>query len=275
MVSIIIPTYNRGRLIKKSIDSILNQTYTNFELIIVDDNSDDNTEDIVKAIDDKRIRYVKQNENIGANKARNLGVEISNGKYIAFNDSDDEWLPNKLELQLDKLIKTNSDLVFCSYNRYDGERRMIVPNVEIDSKTIFRDLLRGNLISTQTILVKKQCLLNQKFDETLPRFQDWDLVIRIAKKYKIEFVDIPLVNVYVQEDSISKSSVKAKIALDIMRKKYIEDLKLDKRAMSRWYRMSMQYSESLQSRGNYLLNAIKNDPINIKNIASFIKYSIR
>lgn len=275
MISIIIPTYNRGNLIKKSIESILMQTYKDFELIIVDDNSSDNTESIVKSIEDNRIKYIRLNKNVGANKARNIGIENSLGEYIAFNDSDDEWKSNKLEIQLQTLIDTNADLVFCSYARYDNGNITIAPNKNVDIENIFYELLKENLISTQTILAKRECLIAEKFDEQLPRFQDWDLVIRLAKKYKIEFVKSCLVDVYLQNDSISKNYKKAKIALDIMRDKYKEDLILNKQASSRWYRMSMQYSSNLKERTIYLLRAIKNDPINIRNLASFIKHTIK
>ena len=100
LVSVIIPTYNRGRLILDSINSVLNQTYKNIELIVVDDCSTDNTEEILKSINDSRIKYVKLEKNSGACIARNKGIELSTGEFIAFNDSDDLWITTKLEKQL-------------------------------------------------------------------------------------------------------------------------------------------------------------------------------
>ena len=102
-VSIIIPTYNRAHLIDRSIQSVLNQTYQDFELIVVDDGSTDNTEDIIRQFQekDKRIKYIKHDKNKGGSAARNTGIKNSRGEYIAFQDSDDEWFPEKLEKQIE------------------------------------------------------------------------------------------------------------------------------------------------------------------------------
>lgn len=113
LISVVIPTYNRGFIIENSIRSVLNQTYKNIEVIIVDDGSTDNTEEVIKSINDKKIRYFKLKVNRGACYARNYGVSKAKGKYIAFQDSDDIFLPGKLEKQYVNLIKNNSDLDFC------------------------------------------------------------------------------------------------------------------------------------------------------------------
>ena len=94
-VSVIIPTYNRATTIIKSINSVLNQTYSNFEIVVVDDNSDDNTKDIIKQIQDDRIIYIKNKKNLGAASARNIGIKNATGELIAFQDSDDEWIKQK------------------------------------------------------------------------------------------------------------------------------------------------------------------------------------
>ena len=97
LVSVIIPTYNRANIINKSIDSVLNQTYSNLELIIIDDGSHDNTEEVIKNYDDKRLKYYKLEENKGMCFARNYGTNLSKGHYIAIHDSDDLWKIDKLE----------------------------------------------------------------------------------------------------------------------------------------------------------------------------------
>ncbi len=99
-VSVIIPTYNRANLVSRAIKSVLNQTYQDFEIIVVDDCSEDNTEEIVKSFNDSRIRYIKHKKNKGGSAARNTGIKRARGKYIAFLDDDDEWLPSKLEKQI-------------------------------------------------------------------------------------------------------------------------------------------------------------------------------
>ena len=104
LISVVLPTYNRARCLSRSINSVLNQTFSNLELIIVDDGSTDNTRELVESFSDPRIRYIYQ-ENAGACAARNHGINEALGTYIAFQDSDDEWRKDKLEIQLNALIK--------------------------------------------------------------------------------------------------------------------------------------------------------------------------
>ena len=111
-ISVIIPTFNREKLIGNSIKSVLNQTLKNFELIIVDDGSTDNTKEVVDKFQDKRIKYIKLDTNQGASNARNIGIKNAKGKYMSFQDSDDIFYPNKLEIQLNNIINKKSDLDF-------------------------------------------------------------------------------------------------------------------------------------------------------------------
>lgn len=99
-VSIVIPTYNRARFLGRLVRSVLNQTYKNFEVIVADDASTDDTAEIIKTFKDDRIRYIRHESNAGAAAARNTGIKASRGEYVAFQDSDDEWLPEKLEKQM-------------------------------------------------------------------------------------------------------------------------------------------------------------------------------
>lgn len=273
MISIIIPTYNRAKTLRASIISVLNQTYTDFELIIVDDNSTDNTEEIVNSIQDPRVKYIRHDKNLGANKARNNGILHSIGEYIAFQDSDDEWLPNKLEIQIKELIKSESDLVFCAFKRFINDKVEIIPSYHINENNILKQLLCENFISTQTILARRECLINEMFDDKLPRFQDWDLMIRIALKYKIAFINIPQVNVYVQEDSISKSREKAEVAMNIMIEKYNNLIEKDKSVISVWYKIMMTSSNSLKNKTKYLNKLINNNPFDLSNIYIYIRSS--
>lgn len=117
--SVIIPTYNREKLIGRAIDSVLNQTFKDFELIIVDDGSTDNTKEIIERYTDQRIRYIYK-ENGGQNSALNKGIEFAKGKYVAFLDSDDEWLDEKLrKVYIKYHTDTNIDIVY----HYVGTRR--------------------------------------------------------------------------------------------------------------------------------------------------------
>lgn len=275
MISVIIPTYNREKTLKKSIMSVLNQTYKNIEVIIIDDNSTDNTLDIIKSIDDKRLKYIKHETNLGANKARNTGILHSIGDYIAFQDSDDEWMANKLEIQKNKLEESGADLVFCSFYRFNKNKCEIIPNKKIDNKRIKKDILYENFISTQTILGKRKCFDDEKFDELLPRFQDWDLMIRISRKYKIKFINQPLVNVYLQNDSISKDSDKAIKAMLIMMNKYHNIIKYNKKIFTSWNMMIIRYSENLFEKTKYFICAFRKAPYNIRIILCYMKSCIK
>lgn len=215
LVSVIIPTYNRGRLILDSINSVLNQTYKNIELIVVDDCSTDDTEKTVKSIDDSRIKYIKLEKNSGACVARNKGIEISRGEFIAFNDSDDLWLPEKINSQLDFLYENNAEISFCKMECRTPENNFIhnFPNIEFDRKISYKDLLKYNCASTQTIFGKSECFRNVMFDARMPRLQDWDEVLRLSQKYRIFYQNEILVNTFFQKDSISTHPEKAVLAM--------------------------------------------------------------
>ena len=110
IVSVIIPTYNRAHLIDKAIKSVLNQTYQDFEIIVVDDGSTDNTNEVLKNFTDSRIHYIFHTSNLGVSAARNTGIKTSQGEYIALLDSDDDWLPEKLDKQVDVLQNESSEV---------------------------------------------------------------------------------------------------------------------------------------------------------------------
>lgn len=206
MISVIIPTYNRAKTIEKSICSVLKQTIRNIEVIIVDDGSTDNTKDIILSIKDNRIRYVYQ-ENKGACAARNNGLMQAKGMYIAFHDSDDEWLPNKLEKQLHIIEKKNVDIVVCKMNQYLEKKIEYVTPKRLKEGLIYPVIdLFG--IGTQTIFGKKEVLQSTLFDETLPRYQDLEYLYSLSKDNRIYCINEGLVNYYIGEDSISKSSKK-------------------------------------------------------------------
>lgn len=212
-VSIIIPTYNRAHLIERSIQSILNQTYEDFELLIVDDGSTDNTQEVVEGINDFRIRYIPCEENGGAAKARNIGIAEAKYDYIAFQDSDDEWHSDKLEKQM-KVMQTSSadtGLVYCEYH-YNGLNGIedICPDRKISleqkSGNIFPQLLAGNMIGTPVMLVKRECFDKVGvFNENFPCMEDYELVLRIAREYRIEFIPEVLLEVHANYQSVTNN----------------------------------------------------------------------
>lgn len=200
-VSIIIPTYNRSAKLKKSIESVLQQSYTNFELLIVDDASTDDTQAMVEAISDGRIRYIRQMVNGGASAARNEGVRQADAPLIAFQDSDDIWKPEKLEKQMAYWQEyPEYAMIYCAYKKYIDGQEIVVPNASwrgsLEGK-LFSWLAQRNSIGAPTMLMKRECFLEAGgFDTDLRALEDWDFVLRFSTKYAIGYVDEPLVDSY-------------------------------------------------------------------------------
>lgn len=201
LVSVIIPTYNRAHCIKRSIDSVLSQTYSNVEVIIVDDCSTDDTKTIVSSYTDQRIRYVKLDKNSGACAARNKGIDIALGEFVAFQDSDDVWHQDKLEKQLNIFKNNIVDVVVCKL-LVDEEilKPQKLPEGRLD--------LRSGLfeIGTQTIVARKEVFDEFKFDIMMPRFQEFEWLLRVIKKHTIYCIDTGLVDYHFGKDSIGTNN---------------------------------------------------------------------
>lgn len=241
-VSVIIPTYNRAHLLYKSINSVLEQTVSPKEIIIVDDFSTDNTKEVVESFQSDKIKYIPNARLKGANGARNTGILMAKGNYIAFQDSDDIWLPTKIEKQVEFMVENPEvDMCFCSLNLINSSRGM-VPNRKIEPEEMEHLLERGNFISTQTIFMKKEVAWNTLFDENLKRYQDWDFCLRVSKKYLVHHLDEVLVNVEIHNDSIS-SKVSEIEALKQFFKKY-PDLKESHLINKALYNKVLYYNES-------------------------------
>lgn len=215
LISVIIPTYNRAYVLKRAIESVQNQTYSNLEILVVDDGSADNTQQIVSEITDNRIRYIKNPQNRGVSHARNLGIAASQGKYIAFQDSDDVWKSDKLQKQMKCMGNGDYGMVYCALERefQDGTVLYYPPkSVPMEEKQgdIFRSLLTRNLISTQTMLIKKKVLQQIGFfHEGMSNLEDYELALRIAKNYKIGMVEEALVYLHTLPDSINQNQVQS------------------------------------------------------------------
>lgn len=274
-VSVIIPTYNRARLLPRAIQSVLNQTYNNFELIIVDDGSIDNTEDVVKKFQksDPRIIYIKNDKNKGPSASRNIGIEIAKGEYIAFQDSDDEWLPEKIEKQIKFFEDTPLDVgvVYTGFWRIENNKKIYIPFSWIKQKDgyIHKEILKGNFIGTPTILVKKECFKKVGlFDETLFQLEDWELLIRISKDYKFKYVNEALVISYFTPNSVNKQdNIVLLKTLKIIFKKHFNDIKQDKKVFSN-YLGNIGHLLCLTGKFKkgryYLVKSIKMYPLNFK-----------
>lgn len=225
MISVIIPTYNRARSLQRAAQSVLEQTFRDIELLIVDDGSNDDTAQVVEALSDSRVRYLRQKENRGACAARNAGIRAARGVYIAFQDSDDVWHPEKLAAQLEQLLRTDADVVFCAFMRHEGEKQDCLPAGLSDGKCLtYEELLEHNYISTQTMMGKRACFQAEMFDEAYPRLQDWELGLRLVRRFRVCFDARPMVDAYVQADSISKDPGKGMLAVESLAQQHRKGL---------------------------------------------------
>nr|WP_275440132.1 glycosyltransferase family 2 protein [Paenibacillus sp. ACRRY] len=214
LISIIMPVYNRQESIACAIESILNQTYSNFELIIIDDGSTDKTCSIISSFSDDRIRYFLLKKNIGAAAARNVGIHRAKGQWIAFQDSDDYWDPSKLRKQVQLIDDRSPSIIFSSFVRNKKGSKEYIPKNQKDiiipkEGRLNKQLLRGNFIATPTVLMPK--VFFEKFggfNEQMPRFQDWELWLRLSSDCNFIWIDEPLVKVEYTENSISSDRSK-------------------------------------------------------------------
>lgn len=208
LVSVIIPTYNRELSIGRAIESVLNQTYKNIEIIIVDDNSNDNTYDIVRQFCSKYdfIKYIKHKQNKGGSGARNTGSKEAKGEFLAFLDSDDEWINTKLEKNMN-LFESDKEIamVYSDMFLVDIETNQEKHHISPVCEDKYHAILGQNIIGSTSLVVIKKGAFEKVggFKEGLPSCQDWYFYINVAKEYKIEKVNEPLLKYYVHSNSIS------------------------------------------------------------------------
>jgi glycosyltransferase involved in cell wall biosynthesis len=274
MVSIIIPTYNRAGFIARAIDSALAQTYTDYEIIVVDDGSTDNTKEVLKPYENK-IQYIYE-ENSGSSAARNTGIRAAKGKWLAFLDSDDEWLPKKLDIQMKSLI-SNSELVAHTANAaYSPPRYQRIKSTFEDCKFPLKQrsgilknsfiwILKyaGLAISTNVVCQKKAALAAGLFDGSFAPAEDYEFLCRLAIGKSWGFcwdelaimhcepeITDKLTRLYI-EDPVRAYSVKKKI--------YEEFLKNPKINKSELGEISFLLSNVLHKVGMYYLRQAENE----------------
>jgi glycosyltransferase involved in cell wall biosynthesis len=202
-VSIILPTYNRAALLGRSIRSVLEQSYGDFEVIVVDDGSTDETAGVVAGFGDRRIRYVTLGRNTGPGAARNAGIRTARGKFLAFQDSDDEWLPSKLAKQMAAFARGPARLgmVYTDMQRvradgvvtYFAAPRLLSRRL-IDPATRF---YQAHTLGIQSTVIRRECLEEAgRFNESLPAFEDLELFIRLSRCCDFRHLREPLVKYY-------------------------------------------------------------------------------
>ncbi len=229
-ISVIIPTYNRRDKVTASIDSVLNQTHTELELIVVDDGSNDGTEDVISDIRDPRLRYHKCSSNHGVSHARNLGVELAHYDIIAFNDSDDIWYKDKLEKQMAYMTAhPDSVLVYCPFIRFLDDNEIRVPPAERDIAELEGDIckyiLGSNTIGAPTVLLPKDNFIKiGRYSERYQALEDWDFAIRAARLGKIGYVDEVLLDVSSSPGGVSSDLYNYFEARCLLVKEYYNDI---------------------------------------------------
>ncbi len=239
LVSVIIPTYNRPMLLQRSLQSVLSQSYSNIEVLVIDDASTLDYSDVFKEFEDTRIQYVRHRQNTGQAASRNTGIRLAQGAYIAFNDDDDVWDNEKLEKQMHRMQSSegNVGLVFSKYKKIlkDGSEKEVLP-VNQDISQCHRLLLEYCFIGTPTVLMKKECIEKSgAFDENLPCLEDWDLWIRVSKYYSFEYIPENLVYAYESENSVNINKKNNASALEAILNKYIDEISSDKKLRSLYY----------------------------------------
>jgi len=259
-ISVIIPAYNAEKYIKEALDSVLDQTYPTHEIIVVDDGSTDSTEKIVKEYigspghqvtrSPVDIKYIYQ-MNKGPGAARNAGIKEAKGEYVAFLDSDDMWMPEKIEKQVKK-IEEDAEYGLIHVNRMrlepDGTEKVI--KREIPEGFIFNELLMENFIFCSSILVKKLCFdvigLFEEGNNDIS--EDYDMWLRIAKKYKAGFVNEPLIKYRINLIGYCRSKIG--IAYDREKAAFLKALEFyvgdkEKLKRERFYNLARKKTNSL------------------------------
>ena len=229
-VSVVLPTYDRERLLGRAGSSVLAQTYCDFELIVVDDGSTDGTRAVMRSMSDPRLRYLRLERNRGAAAARNAGIAVARGEYVAFQDSDDEWLPAKLELHM-RAFETASPevgVVYSDMHRVfaDGTVRYrpsptVLCGVLIDAMRGFYQVCG---LGIQAAVIRRECFARVGgFDEAFAALEDLELFVRLAKRYRFERLPIALVRYY-ETDGISKDEAAKLHARRLLLSLYRADL---------------------------------------------------
>jgi glycosyltransferase involved in cell wall biosynthesis len=257
-VSVVLPTYNRATSLPRAVESVLRQTFSDLELIIVDDGSTDNTRQYLDTIADPRVRVVFHEKNKGGNVARNTGIDASHGELLAFQDSDDEWLITKLEKQVGAYRELGDEfkVVYCGkvvYGRDEGSRygSRLVAYMPDRSRTIYTGDLYKALISnaiagTITMLIERKLLLQVgKFDETLRVGQDWELTIRLARETRFYCIEEPLLMAFIMPDSISHRRFENAHTVRTIIRKHGDFFSTDRRLLAdKLFQMSRSYQRT-------------------------------
>ena len=223
-VSVVMPTRNRADVLSRAIDTVLAQTFANWELIIVDDASTDATPDVLAQARsrDARIRSIRMDQRVGASRARNTAIDAARSDLIAFLDDDDEWFPEKLHTQV-AVLRDRADAGVCCTHFLERDADGVdhlYGSAAGNGGDLARRLRQGNVLSFSTPVVRRSLLeLVGGLDERLPRLQDWDLWLRLSRVTRFAIVPVPLARVHRTAGSISHQPEALRIAAELLLEK--------------------------------------------------------
>lgn len=277
-VSVIIPTYNSAKYVTEAIDSVLAQTYKNYEIIVIDDGSTDNTKELLKSYK-KKIKYIYQ-ENKGQAWARNTGIKKAKGELIAFLDADDVWLAKKLELQVPLFKDKEIGLVYGDIALFGDKTNLkLIHNNDFKRGYIFKDLIKDNFICISTTIIRKDVLdMVGLFNSKIRYVEDLELWLRVVYKNKIDYTPEKVVKYRVHPGNVSRDYEKQfKTELFVIKnacKRFNMSKKLKRDCLFNSYsRLSYfsledrKYNVALKA----LFNAILLKPFKFKNYKLLIK----
>jgi glycosyltransferase involved in cell wall biosynthesis len=271
-VSVIILTYNRARYLRRAVRSVLSQTYQDFEVVVVDDASTDETPEVVRGFQDPRIRYFRHDTNRGESGSRNTGIQYSVGEYVAFLDDDDAWLPQKLAMQV-KLLDTSPievGAVYTSFFEIEADTEKVLGSWIAQKRgNVLRELTQQNWIGVpSTVVLRRRCFDSVGlFDEQIVFGPDYDMWIRIAEHYKFEYIKEPLALRSVNNNRMSTNHALVLKGKESILKKHADFLSLDRKAYgSHLFHLGVFYCYNGQMRAGRatLLQAIRIDPFDMR-----------
>jgi glycosyltransferase involved in cell wall biosynthesis len=240
LVSVIIPAYNRPKRTERAVQSVVKQTYRPIELIVVDDGSSPRLRETIPTKSDSLAEFhlIEHETNKGANAARNTGIDAANGEYIGFLDSDDEWVPEKIDRQIETIKSTGADFVYTGIRQVNEDGNVITVKNANPPDDIESELIKGNIIGTfSTIIVSTKVILLAGYpNPKLPCWQDWEWYLRLSNFAQIDAVESPLVIRHNEGGQISDNFQYKLKSFDIIKKRLGKNAKSElEKNMSRAY----------------------------------------
>lgn len=241
-ISVIIPTYNRPNYLRGTITSVLNQTFQDFEVIVVDDASSTNyAPEVVRSFGDSRIKTIRHPHNKGLSAARNTGIMMSKGKYIALLDDDDEWLPQKLELQYNSFKKSSPKIGIIYTGAIYVDRvtdKILEYSAPSKRGDISNELIKSDCVVSggSSALIRKECFQEEGlFDENIPACEAYDMWIRLSKSFHFDYINQFLVKYYQHENRINTNFKLLISGIEAIQRKYYHFFSQSRKSSSNLY----------------------------------------